>query len=370
MAARFPVGGIRTFFRHVYSQPVFEDCEITLLAPGNDLGDLLARHIPTQRLTVQTVPAAPREFFQKLRSSLKGDSFDLLHSHGLTTGVLGEIARTGTRVPHLMTMHDVFLPTTFNGFGGRVKQLGLNCLMRRCDAIHAVSDDCAKNFRQYLPLVKQERVHAILNGIDTETILNAVPIDAHAKLGLPSDTRLVGFFGRFMAQKGFRTLVDAVEILVESQEMPPFQVVTFGLGAFIREDYQYIKEKGLGKYFTQQTHTDEPYGWMKAMDLIVMPSRWEACGLVAMEALVAGTPLVATNCIGLREVTKDTPAIISRVDDPNDLAGCLRQIILSDSRITFTDYKLPAARRFSVRSQAISLHRLVQLNSRAANPCA
>ena len=218
MGARFPVGGIRTFLRYVYSQPVFDDCEITLLAPSNDLGEFLEHSISSLRLKVQVVPGAPRQFLRETRAALKAGSFDLLHSHGLTTAVLGEFARTGTGTPHLSTIHDVFLPTTFQGIRGRAQQVGLNLLMRRCDAIHAVSNDCAKNFLEYLPLVKRERVHSILNGIDTDTILKATPIDAHAELGLPSHTRLIGFFGRFMAQKGFRTLVDAVGILIQSND--------------------------------------------------------------------------------------------------------------------------------------------------------
>jgi glycosyltransferase involved in cell wall biosynthesis len=289
MAARFPVGGIRTFLRQVYSQPVFGDCEITLLAPSKDLGDFLGLYIPKKRLIVQNVPGAPGQFLRETRAALKSGSFDLLHTHGLTTAAVGEIARTGTDTPHLATIHDVFLPTTFQGTRGRVQQVGLNLLMRRCDAIHAVSEDCARNFREYLPLVKQERVHAILNGIDTETILNATPVDIRAELALPPGMRLFGFFGRFMAQKGFRTLVDAVDIVVQQSKKPAFKVLTFGWGGFIREDFQYLQEKGLGEYFVQRPHTDEPYRWMKAMDCVVMPSRWEACGLVAMEALAAGS---------------------------------------------------------------------------------
>lgn len=367
VATRFPVGGIRSFLRYVYSQPVFDDCEISLLAPSGDLGDCLAHHIPSQRLKVQNVPGAPRLFLRETRAALKTGRFDLLHTHGLTTGVIGEIARTGSNTPHLMTLHDMFRPNTFKGLRGRAQQLGLNLLMRRCDAIHAVSQDCASNFLEYLPLVKRERVHAILSGIDTDSILNAVPFNAHAELGLPLDIKLIGFFGRFMAPKGFRTLVDAVEILAQSKNVPQFRVVTFGWGGFIREDYQYLKDKGLAEYFVQQPHSEEPYRWMKAMDLIAMPSRWEACGLVAMEAIVAGTPIVASNCVGLREVTKGTPAVIAEVDDPGDLARCLRHVLLNDPRSLFTDYQAHAVTRFAVAGKAEMLHRLVSQNSRRSN---
>lgn len=349
MTARFPVGGIRTYLRQVYSQPVFQDCEITLLAPTEDLGDFLAQHIPEQRLSVRNVPDATGQFLRQTRAAIRADNFDLFHSHGLTTGVLGEIARAGTGIPHLMTMHDVFLPTTFNGLGGRIQQVGLNLLMRRCDAIHAVSEDCASNFREYLPLVKEERVHAILNGIDTEAIVNAVPIDAHAQLGLSSDTRLIGFFGRFMAQKGFRSLVDAIGIIVQQADHPPFKVVTFGWGGFIREDFHYLQDKGLGEYFVQQPHTDDQYRWMKAMDCVVMPSRWEACGLVAMEALVAGVVLIGTDCIGLREVLRGSPAVQFNPGDSVALSSAIAVMLGKRCNRASVQFQEAAAKRFDIR---------------------
>jgi glycosyltransferase involved in cell wall biosynthesis len=364
MAARFPVGGIRTFLRHVYAQPVFDECEITLLAPTDELGELVSRYVPAERMSVQDARGAPREFLGKIRATLKAGRFDLLHSHGLTTGVLGEVARTGTGTPHLTTVHDVFLPTTFKGFRGRAQQAGLNLVMRRCDAIHAVSVDCARNFCEYLPFVKQERVYGIVNGIDTDAILKAVPVDAHAELGLPSQTKLIGFFGRFMGQKGFRVLVDAVEILIQNTSIPAFRVVTFGWGGFIREDYQYLKDKGLGEYFIQQPRTDEPYQWMKAMDVVAMPSRWEACGLVAMEVLTAGTALVATNCIGLREILEDTPALISGVMDPSSLAHGIMRVLCDDIDDSFKMYQSEAAKRYSVISQASELFTLYQATCR------
>lgn len=358
MAARYPVGGIRTFLRYVYSQPVFGDCTITLLAPGDDLGDFLAKYISTARMQVRTVSGDSKALFSSVRGALRKEKFDLLHSHGLTTGVVAEIARTGQGVPHLMTMHDVFLPRTFLGFRGRMQQIGLSLAMRRCDAIHAVSNDCAGNVTEYLPLVRKERVHPILNGIDTETILNAVPIDAHTTLGVPLGTRLVGFFGRFMAQKGFRTLVDAVEMMARNLAVPPFRVVTFGWGGYIREDFQYLKNKGLDRYFIQQPHTDEPYRWMKAMDVVVMPSRWEACPLQPMEALAAGVPFIGTSCIGLGEVMEGTPSYVVDPESADQLAETLARVLISEERAPFDAYARIAKDRFSVAETAFRLRAL------------
>ena len=361
MVTRFPVGGIRTFFRYVYSQSAFDDCEIVLLAPGEGLAEYLASHVSKDRFQVRQAPSKAVELLGSIRQTLQGERFHLLHSHGLTAGVLAELGRFGTKIPHLLTVHDVFLPSTFPGLSGQVRKIALSQVVRRCDAIHAVSYDCARNFIEYLPGINERRVHPILNGIDVASIHNAIPIDGHAELGLPPDTKLVGFFGRFMAQKGFRNLVNAVEILVAQGSCPQFKVVTFGWGGFIREDYDYLRSKGLADVFVQLPHTDEPYRWMKAIDLIVMPSRWEACGLVAMEALVSGTPTIGTSCIGLREVLDGSPAVSVEPDDPAALSTAIAQSLSSSPRKRFSEYKDRASERFDVRRCSAGIRQLYEV---------
>ena len=71
-------------------------------------------------------------------------------------------------------------------------------------------------------------MHAIPNGIDTQRFARATPIDIRREQRLGAETALIGFFGRFMAPKGFRTLVDAVELLAGRGSARPFRVITFG----------------------------------------------------------------------------------------------------------------------------------------------
>src|SRR5690554_2465732 len=120
--------------------------------------------------------------------------------------------------------------------------------------------------------------------------------DTKERNSLMSNAFKFGFLGRFMAQKGFRVLVDAVELIVKNDRSKrPFLIETFGWGGFIREDYNYIREKGLSEYFHQFPETNEVASVIKSLDAVIMPSRWEACGLLGMEVLTAGIPLIASN---------------------------------------------------------------------------
>ena len=297
LAARWPIGGISTFFRYLYSRPVFDNYRFDLLVPRDGFAQKLFLAVPSDRFKIIEYGASGIDLFFEIRRSLDANGYDLLHTHGLTTATVGQLARAGKRVPHIASIHDVFLSGTFAGAAGRGKQILLNLALRTVDAVHAVSDDCADNFRAKMPLIPNRKIHPILHGIDVERFADADPLDAHGVLGLPREVRLIGFFGRFMAPKGFKTLIDAVAKMNGSQSTPPFRVITFGWGGFVREDFQYIQDLGIRDSFIQLPHTNEPEKWIKSMDIVAMPSKWEACGLLAMEALVAGTPIIGTDCI-------------------------------------------------------------------------
>jgi len=154
-----------------------------------------------------------------------------------------------------------------------------------------------------------------------------------------------------MSQKGFRYLVDAVGLLQAEEDSRPkrFKVLTFGDGGFIREEKQAIEERGLAKYFCFMPFSPNIAGTIKGLDVVVMPSLWEACGLVAMETLVCGVPWIGSDCIGLREVLQGTPATVVAKADAADLAQALAREMEMSSRELFLGFRETAVKNFDVR---------------------
>jgi glycosyltransferase involved in cell wall biosynthesis len=66
---------------------------------------------------------------------------------------------------------------------------------------------------------------------------------------------------------------------------------------------------------------------MGAADVVVMPSRWEGLPLAALETLASGTPLVATDVRGLRELVADGRDALLVPEDREALAGALRRLL-------------------------------------------
>jgi glycosyltransferase involved in cell wall biosynthesis len=358
MTALQPGGGIRTFFRYIYSQKVFEGFRFTLLAPDDGLSDYFSEFLPSGRITVIPAEPAPIKFMVQVRRMAKNPDYDLVHSHGFSAGVLSELAMVGVGKIHLMTAHDVFNKLQFQGFKGQLRQRVMATAFRRMNAIHTVTEDARANLIEFFPGVAPSQVVGILHGVDTAYFRDGKPEPLKESLGLSPETSLIGFFGRFMGQKGFRLIVQAIRRIRDEQLLPVVpHVATFGWGGFIREDYAYLKQLGLKDYFHQMPQTNNMAGALKGVDVVAMPSRWEACGLLAMEALAAGVPIVGSDCIGLREVLDGSPARQVAVGNAEMLANELVAEIrdLESRKQDFEAYQAEAVTRFDIERPATKL---------------
>lgn len=359
LVARWPAGGIRTYFRDIYSKPYFENVKFKLVAPDLNLFPFLETTGLDSRIDFLPVKNDRMSLVKTTRKLIKKYEFDLLHSHGFSAGVLCELFLPKKKIKHLMTAHDVFLPSQFLGWKGKVNKKLIGTTLGRIDHIHTVTDDARKNLMEFFPALKPSKIHNILHGVDTARLAEANPIDLKSELKIEQSRPLIGFFGRFMGQKGFRDLVDALRLIVNDKEISVHpKVATFGWGGFIREDYQYLGEIGLSEFFIQMPHTDNMPVVLKSVDMVVMPSYWEACGLLAMETLAAGTPLIATNCIGLREILNDTPAEIVAPGDSVALASAIRNFMANSPKVTFESFAPFARARFSSERPSRALSNL------------
>ena len=362
LVVRWPVGGIRTFMRYVYSRFPAEAYSFVLIAPDQPETRVLLEDLAGLDIAYSPVSENPSSFelgWETFRQLVTG-TFDLVHSQGFTSGVCAALPASLTRVPHLMTSHDVLGKRQFQGRLGFIKRIGMEMAFLLINTIQSVSHDAQANLLEFFPLLR-DRCLVIPNGIEVVRFQQAEPRNLREELNVGDDCFLIGFLGRFMGQKGFAHLVDAVAQLSKNQTLHKnFLVVAFGEGGFIREEKAALQERGLSDYFRFLPFTPNVAGVIKGLDLVVMPSLWEACGLLAMETLVCGTPLVASNCIGLREVVQDTPTIVVQVGDSKALAAGIQFCMVPDLRQNFIDYAPVAAKRYDVKQTSGLLNTLIK----------
>jgi glycosyltransferase involved in cell wall biosynthesis len=370
IVVRWPVGGIRTYLKYFYPhvQRAVPDLDVGLVVPRVEEVAALEKDLAGLRVKFIYLDehCSLKTLMQGVDRELRARRYDLIHSHGLTAAVAASVIAKLRRVPHLTTVHDVLQISQFQGIKGAAYRLGLQLALRMVDVIQVVGNDARDNLLTFLGGGLAKRMSVVRNGIVPAPFLAAVPRDLRAELGLSRDVFLIGFFGRFMAQKGFKYLVEALrqrELRVAGGEHA-FHVVAFGSGGFIREEAAQIKRVGLTHRFSFLPFSPEVGGALKSVDVVAIPSLWEAMPLLPMEAMVAGVPVIGTSCIGLGEILADTPAAIVPPGDAAALAAALEREERSSSRSAAQGFSATAARRFDVEH---SVPALVDLMRRVAS---
>lgn len=358
-----PVGGIRTFLRYVYGQFSPEQYQLTLLLPETSELAATREDLACTDAHFEVIPNKPSiySFLIQINSLLQRRDIDIVHSQGFTSGVLAAIPARLRRIPHILTSHDVLREDQFIGLSGKIKKIILSYLLSIPDIIHSVSNDAQGNLLEFFPRLKGRpgKYCVIHNGIEPQRFLAEERADLKGSMGMAKEAFLIGFFGRFMPQKGFDILIDAVEKLVRKKDLPNFAVVAFGWSGFIREEQESIEQRGLSKYFFFLPFEPNVAKVLRGVDVVAMPSRWEACPLLPMEALVAGIPIIGTDCLGLQEVLKGTPGKIIPSDNAEDLAQALLAEMQSSSVKEIAEFRDEAAVRFDVDRQVEGVKKII-----------
>jgi glycosyltransferase involved in cell wall biosynthesis len=248
---------------------------------------------------------------------------DLLHLqrsypwHGKWSVLAARIAR----IPILVaTDHD--LPVAVGRVGRQVNR----AIDRLLDAVIVVSD---YNRRAQLELTdRPDRIiHRIYNGIDLGNYPMRRPEEiaaARALFHIPPGAPVVGITARLVEVKRHCDLLEAVARLAE--QCPDLHVLISGDGP-LRESLE-AQASALGlagrvRFLGFHPNAAEV---LHALDLFVLPSSWEAFGLVAAEAMATGVPVVASRTGGLPEVvTHDETGLLVPIGDVGALAAAIER---------------------------------------------
>lgn len=336
----------------------WQDWRITIVVPEMKEAFVLQRDLAPHGVEVVVMRESLSGFLLDTRRMLRQRDFDLVHAHGFTSALIGAMARTGRGIPLLVTQHDVILEHQYRKVSGRVARWLLGRVLKSADRVHAVSHAAARNLEQNFGNVRglAEKIVPILNGIRPEAFASATPLDLRSELGIAPQSLLVGFFGRFMGQKGFRYLVDAMDLL-RNQGFGPddVTVLAVGGGGFRASEERMLESRELTKHFRFIDFTPDISRHLASVDVVAMPSLWEACGLLAMETLAAGTPLIVSDCEALLEITENTPAVRVPKANAAALAAALSAFVRNRRQEEFAAFQAEAGARYSVDSAAVAL---------------
>lgn len=262
-----------------------------------------------------------------VRSEVRRRRPDVVHAHWILPGGLAAaLLRKKSRGRLVLTMHG----TDVELAAGKLKPLA-RWIVGRVDAVVAVSEPLAR------------RAEAVL-GLDAGSVGVArlpLPVDL-APAPFPDGPRRVLAAGRASPEKGFDVLVAALA-----------RAEAHGIGATLvvegptRPDLEAdVANSGLGDRvtFLPLLPREELFDQMRAHHLVVVPSRTEGLGMVALEALALGRPVVASAVGGLPSVVVDgVDGALVPSDDPGALARAIATVPLTTPTAAAAESHRPAA---------------------------
>ena len=165
------------------------------------------------------------------------------------------------------------------------------------------------------------RLETIVNGILSASSRGR-PGRAPASMGATKTHALLVSVGRLVPQKDHAVAIAAM------RKLPEASLVIYGEGRLRRELAEAAERTGVGDRVVLAGRQADVRAAMGAADAVVITSRWEGLPLVALEALASGTPLVATDVRGLRELLHAAwTASMVPPGDPGRIAEAIRRVL-------------------------------------------
>jgi len=276
-------------------------------------------------VTGYDVPAGLAEHNPALRTLgvdllMAGDvaGADLVHSHTWYANLGGHVAGLLHGVPHVVTAHSLepLRPWKAEQLGGgyALSAWAERTAYEHADAVIAVSGGMRDDILRVYPHVHPDRVHVVHNGIDLaawrrpEGEAAAAAEEKARALGIDPDRPAVVFVGRITRQKGLPYLLRAAEHLPDDVQLvicagapdtPEIAREVTGLVEDLRTRRQGVI------WIERMLPRDELIAMLVACTVFVCPSVYEPLGIVNLEAMACGLPVVGTATGGIPEVVVD-----------------------------------------------------------------
>ncbi|MFZ8789918.1 MAG: glycosyltransferase [Acidilobaceae archaeon] len=242
------------------------------------------------------------------------------------------LARVQTHL--VVSEHNTLSCSTQNASSVRVKLLPLliKIFYPYADAVVAVSHGVAEDLITMTGL-PMEKVKVIYNPVITPELFAKAEEPLDHPWFRPGEPPVVLGVGRLTQQKDFPTLIRAFALVRKER---PARLMILGEGEERPKLEALVRELRLEEDVALPGFVDNPYKYMKRAAVFVLSSRWEGFGIVLVEAMALGTPVVATDCpSGPAEILENGKwGHLVPVGEPLHLARAILKILQDDVYIS------------------------------------
>jgi D-inositol-3-phosphate glycosyltransferase len=282
--------------------------------------------------------------FQKFQQQ-EGMNYPLVHTHYWMSGWIGLQLKQQQNVQLIHTYHSL----------GAVKyqavteipeiaktRLEVECqILEQSHCVVATSPQECEDLRQMVSRFGQ--IEIIPCGTDVQNFRQISKLDARQQLGIDPTDRVVLYVGRFDTRKGIETLVRAcAELRTQLTAEPERQLRLLIVGGSDPNEAdgaerlrieELVEQLGLADItqFVGMVGHDRLPSYYTAADVCVIPSHYEPFGLVAIEAMACGTPVVASAVGGLKfTVIPEETGLLVPAQDVSGFATAIERILTND----------------------------------------
>ncbi|MBN2100701.1 glycosyltransferase family 4 protein [Candidatus Dojkabacteria bacterium] len=287
--------------------------------------------------------------FLKGLELMRKNKYDIVYSwFAVPSGVLGLVLAKLFKRKHYLTIvggdlykpDQVWSPHRWFFFRWTVHLVTL--LSNR---LSAISNDVKTKAREWFGIKKE------IDVLSLGSVFCEYDKKSREQLGLDESKLYLISVGRIIGRKGYNYLIEALAKLPENVES---LIVSEGPDKKILEN---LAEKlGVRErvHFLGRLSDEEKFQYLEASDIYVMSSLHEGFGIVLVEAMYTGLPIVSTKCGGAEDIVKEgVNGIFARVADSDDLAQKIEKIVNDRNlRIKYGEKSREMSRDFTIKSVA------------------
>lgn len=262
----------------------------------------------------------------KLYKDMEANKYNIIHTHGFKADLWGAVVGRLAGVPTIIsTVHN-----QEQYLNNPIIRLLEKWIIAPIDDTIIVVSGGVKRFLIKTSGIPEKKIKKVYYGINPVDIKIDAEQDIREELCIDKDVPLIGCIGRLVKQKGHIYLIQAARKVLE--KFPKVKFLIIGKGKLEKNLKKLAQNSNLNSNIIFTGFRKDVYSIIDKLSLVVMPSLWEGFGLIFLEAMAMGKPIVATDVGGIPEVieNKETGILVS-ARNPEALAEAIICLLKDNS---------------------------------------
>lgn len=261
----------------------------------------------------------------------KEGPFDVIHAHDWLVTYAAKTLKDSYKMPIIATIHATESGRN-SGIHDEVQRYinDTEWLLTYEATEVIVNSNYMKNELQRLFGLPYEKINVVPNGVNLN-LYNGVEKDYDFRRQYAADNeKIILYVGRLVYEKGIQNLIAAMPKILNGYH--DSKLVIAGRGGMIDELRDEVRRLGIENkvYFTGYLSLDKVTKMYKCADVAVFPSTYEPFGVVALEGMLSGTPVVVSDVGGLNEIVDHrVNGMKSYAGNPNSIADSILELLFN-----------------------------------------